>query len=274
MATPADRRRHHEAILRLVPPDPEAYAKARLGSLLERDPWVRAELDRRIQGGLAPLAAVDDVTNQLPRRVFELALQATGPSGRILDFGCGSGSFVNFGCGYDSVPNPIVAVDRSRPREAFPSNVRVVQSDLHAFRWEGEPFDMGLSMHVFEQVPDSPRLARRLRVLLRPGAVLLTAVPEARWVHSLLKLVWKGDDYDEVNAYTFESFVALMRDAGFEPEAWFCWPSFHSIHYGHVTCSDGRSLGELLDRLATSHDHANGTLGFSCYGYGFAWRAP
>ena len=92
-------------------------------------------------------------------------------------------------------------------------------------------------------------------------------------MHSLIKYIWKGERYDEVQAYTFETFVALMQESDFRLENWACWPSYFSIHYGHVLLPDGRNLGELLDLLALHFDRANGTQSFSCYGYAFAFVA-
>jgi SAM-dependent methyltransferase len=262
----AELERRLERALRLQSVDVEAYASARLGSM-GSDPWVHAELERRWAEGWEERAAVDDVSHRVPARMFDLALERAGPAGTILDFGAGSGSLANFARDYTDVPNPIVAVDRVGPRQPFPPNVRTFVSDLHAFEWDGAPFDLSLCLHVFEQVPDSPGLAAKLHSLLRRGGTALFAVSDGRWAHSLLKAIWKGDDYDDVHAYTLESFRAILEGAGFEIEEWACWPSYFSIHFGHVPLPGDRDLGTLLDELALWCDRVHGTTALSCYGY-------
>ncbi len=272
MSFAEDSKGRRESLGRLGRIDPEAYARRRLGTMLD-DSWVRGELEGRLEAGWEPIDAVNDVSHQVPWRMVELLLDATGPDGTILDWGCGKGSFVNFGRDYACVPNSVVAVDAEAPDEPFPWNVRFFQSDLRAFEWDGPSFDMALALHVFGLVPDSPGLAAKLRGLLRTGAKAMVAVPEGRWIHSLLKEIWKGERSDEVDWFTFDGFNALMEEAGFELEGWTCWPAYHSIHFGHVELPDGRSLGEILDRLAADFDRANGTQSFSCYGYALAYVA-
>lgn len=270
--SPQDSAGRLDVLRRLGSVEAETYAANRLGTLV-RDEWVRREVEARLARGWDPFVAVDDVSHHTARHLFEGQLAAVGPTGRILDFGCGEGSFANFQRDYASVPNPIVAVDATEPRARFPANVRFVRSDLQAFEWSGPPFDLALSLHVFEQVPDTPRLAARLRGLLRPGAKAMLAIPDGRWAHDLLKFIAKGEGCDERNVYTLQSFDAILRAAGFELEQWTCWPSYFSIHFEHVKLSTGGSLGQLLDRLAADFDRANGTQSFSCYGYGLTYRA-
>jgi methyltransferase family protein len=270
--SPKDTARRLDILRRLGSVEPETYAANRLGTLV-RDEWVRREVLTRITSGWDPFTAIDDVSHRTARHLFESLLEGVGPAGRILDFGCGEGSLQNFQLDYGSIANPVVAVDAVQPRAQFPSHVHFVRSDLHAFEWSGPPFDLGLSLHVFDLVPDTPRLAARFRGLLRSGARAMLAIPDGRWVHHLVKYITKGDGCDERNVYTLQSFDELMHAAGFELEQWTCWPSYFSIHFEHVKLSTGGSLGQLLDRLAADFDRANGTQSFSCYGYGLTYRA-
>jgi SAM-dependent methyltransferase len=252
--------------------DVEAYAAARLGTMLA-DPRIRAGIEQRLQSAWEPYAAVEMATHEAYHRMFEDLLARIGPMGTILDLGCGPGSFRNFGRTYADVPNPVVAVDRVRPESAFPAHVRFVHTDLLAFEWHGPTFDAALALHVFEQVPDTPRLAAKLRGLLHAGATALLAIPDGRAVHDLLKFHWWGEGCDEVNVYTRERFDALMQVAGFRRERWSAWPSYFSVHYGHIPLPNGDTLGALLDRLAADFDRLHGTTWFSCYGYALEYVA-
>ena len=261
-----------ETLRRLGTVDPQAYAAQRLGSLAS-EPDVRSEVERRIARGMDPFEAVDEASHHAPRYLFERALAEVGPAPRLLDLGCGEGSLSNFQLDYDDLPHPTVAVDARRPRRSFPEHVEFVHADLQAFEASGPPFDLALALHVFEQVPDSPRLAAKLRGLLRTGGRAMLAIPDGRWVHDILKFIAKGEACDEVNVYTLQSFDEILTQAGFRRELWTCWPSYLSIHFDHVKLSTGGSLGQLLDRLAREFDRANGTQCFSCYGYGMTYVA-
>jgi SAM-dependent methyltransferase len=267
------RARFLEVVRHLGSVDVESYAAARFGSLVE-DPELRARFEALRAAGVDELEAVETLRHQLPARLFELALERLGQRARILDLGCGEGSLVNFGRDYASLPNPIVAVDQREPRVRFPAHVEFRRADLATFEWRGEPFELVLGLHMWEMVADTARLLAALRAALRPGGRALLAVSDARFAHSLLKRFTKRDeDYDERAHHTLESFDALLRAAGFERTAWATWPSYHSIHHGGTSGPDGRSLGAVLDELALHFDRANGTLGFSTYGYGLLYRA-
>lgn len=250
----------------------EAHAQRVLGTML-LDDVVRGELDRRLDEGWDHHAAVKDVAHRAIARMLDVALERVGPGASILDFGCGEGSLANFGRDYSSLAHPVVAVDRVIPRTTFPANATFAHADLHEFEWTGDPFDLALSLHVFEQVPDPPRLAARLRGLLRAGGIALLAVPDAMSAHTLLKWIWHGDRFDEVNSFTFESFDRTITNAGFKRIAWMRWPASFEYHYGHVQLPGHPDLGELLARFTADFDRAHGNVAGSYYGYAFAYEA-
>jgi 2-polyprenyl-3-methyl-5-hydroxy-6-metoxy-1,4-benzoquinol methylase len=101
---------------------------------------------------------------------------------RVLDFACGSGlgshllagkcSFV-LGCDY---LEPYL----TRARERFPESERLpfVLGDGQSFVWEGgEAFDVVVSLHTLEHVPDDRAMIRTLAANLRPGGMLILELP-------------------------------------------------------------------------------------------------
>jgi 2-polyprenyl-3-methyl-5-hydroxy-6-metoxy-1,4-benzoquinol methylase len=101
---------------------------------------------------------------------------------RVLDIACGSGYGSNilskrasFCLGSDYLESYI-----KKARERFPETARLqfIQSDGQSFLWEGgEQFDVVVSLHTLEHVPDDRTMIRSLAANLKPGGLLILEVP-------------------------------------------------------------------------------------------------
>lgn len=101
---------------------------------------------------------------------------------RVLDIACGSGYGSNilskrasFCLGSDYLETYI-----EKARERFPETERLkfIQSDGQSFLWEGgEQFDIVVSLHTLEHVPDDRAMIRTLSANLKPGGLLIVEVP-------------------------------------------------------------------------------------------------
>ncbi len=189
-----------------------------------------------------------------PTRRYDFAWRRlAGRVGTHLDLGCNTGEFLD---GLARTTDlDVVGVDRSDAAlvTARAAGLPVVRTD----RWGRLPFADGTfdslsALDVLEHVPDEVSLLREARRVMRPGGRLVMTVPERHVlsvldpdnaklriprVHSMVYRArfgaelyrerfveltdgFRGDlaveRHDHTN-YRPETFLALLRDAGFEP---------------------------------------------------------
>jgi 2-polyprenyl-3-methyl-5-hydroxy-6-metoxy-1,4-benzoquinol methylase len=142
------------------------------------------------------------------------------PAGlRILDVACGSGQGSEllsrraaFVLGVDYL-EPYVRAARAR----YPESERLAfeQGDAQTFLWRGRPgqFDLVVSLHTLEHVPDDRAMLAALHRNLRPGGQAILEVP-------LLCRRPLGVPVNpfHLREYGPEAFLALVRAAGFVVE--------------------------------------------------------
>ncbi|MFI5341334.1 MAG: class I SAM-dependent methyltransferase [Candidatus Methylomirabilales bacterium] len=169
--------------------------------------------------------------------------------GRILDVGCGLGFFLDSARqhGYECV-----GIDTSVGATRFARedlHLDVVTGDFLAANFEpANPFDAITMNHVLEHISSPIRFLGKVRRLLRPGGVAISASPNyGGLVPRLLGHRWYGlQPSQHVWQFTPGSYAALFRTAGFTVER----TEVTSMHYafgsgwkGDVCC--------CLARLAT-----------------------
>jgi SAM-dependent methyltransferase len=149
------------------------------------------------------------------RRIFlallEQALAGLPPPLEVLDFGCGTGAFLEhlerFGTvsAVDGDPDAVrFCHERGR------SEVRHV-GPAEPLPFADESFDLVTTLDVIEHIEDDVSALRELRRVLRPGGLLLVAVPA-------FMFLW--GDQDEIShhfrRYTAPSLRRSLRAGGFE----------------------------------------------------------
>ncbi|MEJ7787761.1 MAG: class I SAM-dependent methyltransferase [Solirubrobacteraceae bacterium] len=140
-------------------------------------------------------------------------LRALGSSPRILDFGCGTGAFLEY---LDEL-GEVTAVDAEADAVAFchlrgRSEVTYVAPDAPLPFADGS-FDVVTALDVVEHIDDDVAALAELRRVLRPGGVLLVAVPA-------FMILW--GDQDEIShhhrRYRGPQLVTALESAGFAVE--------------------------------------------------------
>ncbi|HEV2557977.1 MAG TPA: class I SAM-dependent methyltransferase [Microvirga sp.] len=127
----------------------------------------------------------------------------------VLDFGCGRGPLLDLlkDAGfltYGLDPATRHLVHKHKMLEAIPA----------------EPtFDIVVSKHVFEHVPDPMSLMVQLRQSLKPGGFLLCGMPSMDELTTHKKLRYCINWSHHITAYTRQSLTALLTHAGFVVEA-------------------------------------------------------
>ena len=109
----------------------------------------------------------------------EHSLRYLEPSHRVLEFACGTGIVtlrlaprVTYLRGIDISPN---MVDRAREKTRDLPNVEITNTDLFDSCLEPGSFDAVCAYNVLLYLPDLPAALTRIRELLRPGGVFLSA---------------------------------------------------------------------------------------------------
>jgi len=135
---------------------------------------------------------------------------------RVLDLACGSGLGSNLLAGKASL---VIGCDYMedylvKARERFPESARLrfVAGDGQTFVWEdGEFFDVVISLHTLEHVPDDRAMIRALAANLKPGGMLAMEVP-------LLAQRPLGQPINpyHMREYTIAEAEELVRHAGLE----------------------------------------------------------
>lgn len=101
------------------------------------------------------------------------------PGARILDVGCGTGEIITRLAGqfpeahFLGVDLETAHLDRARARcTGFGDRIEFVRDDALALRQPAGQFDLVLSRHVLQAVPDAPRAVAELVRVTRPGGRL------------------------------------------------------------------------------------------------------
>lgn len=140
-------------------------------------------------------------------------VRGLGPSPRILDFGCGTGAFLEH---LDAL-GEVTAVDAEHEAVAFchlrgRGEVTYVAPDA-PLPFADSTFDAVTALDVIEHIEVDVRALKELRRVLRPGGVLLVAVPA-------FGFLW--GDQDEIShhfrRYRAPELVRALEAAGFTLE--------------------------------------------------------
>jgi len=137
-------------------------------------------------------------------------------NGRLLEVGCGNGATLetleSLGWQVEGVDFDPAAVERARRRG--------LQVHLGTLSGQGLPagsFDVVVSNHVIEHVPDPVDLLRECHRVLKPGGNLVVITPNIEgWGHRIYGADWRGlEPPRHLYLFTVGSLAALSARAGF-----------------------------------------------------------
>jgi SAM-dependent methyltransferase len=185
-----------------------------------------------------------------------------GLSGRLIEYGCGSGSlllglareprFENC-IGVDISENALAVVRRAwtemSPGNEAKLDLMTPESDLLPLVPESS-IDVIISVATIEHVIDPYVVLDELHRIAKPDATLICSVPNYAYLKHRLQLLfgvqprtgtdepvekWRREGWDGMHLHTFtkSSFSILLRDCGWEPRRWLgCGSRFNSIGLG------------------------------------------
>ena len=139
-----------------------------------------------------------------------LRLRSLGVA-RILDFGCGFGQFLEM-CRLFGLEAH--GVDRSNARRSGAG----VQIHAELDEVTGT-FDAIAMFEVLEHLDDPLTILKTLRTRLKPGGLAIIEVPDTTGFSSFTdrESYYKLHPLDHINAFTPETLVGIMAQAGFRP---------------------------------------------------------
>lgn len=125
----------------------------------------------------------DQTSGGVYARAYDLTVERSlpylQPSGRVLEFACGTGlttlrlaPHAAYIRGIDISPN-MADIAREKARDI--PNVEITNTDLFDPCLEPESFDTVTAFNVLLYLPDLPAVLARIRDLLRPGGLFLSA---------------------------------------------------------------------------------------------------
>jgi SAM-dependent methyltransferase len=151
--------------------------------------------------------------NVLERVLSKLALPERT---RILDAGCGSGRNMVELAGYGEVTGvelSATSVALAREREAG----EVVEGSVLEMPFEGESFELAVSLDVIEHLEDDRAALKELRRVVAPGGALLVTVPAYQGLWSR---------HDEINHHHRRYSRRALLEAA-EAAGWRCERTTH-----------------------------------------------
>lgn len=141
----------------------------------------------------------------------------SGRTENILDVGCGSSKILQ------SLPSAVgldICLEKLRFMQR--TNALLVTGDAHHLPFLDGTFETVICSQMIEHVPDTERILRELRRVLKTGGYLILGTPDyATWQWRVVEPIYHRvlpDAYagEHVTHFTRESVVAALRTAGFE----------------------------------------------------------
>ncbi len=145
-------------------------------------------------------------------------VEAAKRSGRLLDYGAGSGAFARFMAsrGFQAVGLEPFSLGKTLEEP----NLRLVRAPLASVKAELGTFDVVTMWHVLEHLEHPVPLLEELRSLLAPGGVLIVSVPNfASWQSQVFRGSWFHlDPPRHLLHFEPETLTSCLTRAGFTVE--------------------------------------------------------
>lgn len=156
-----------------------------------------------------------------------------GGNGRVLDIGCGPGFLLREfrARGWDVLGTEVSEESAAHARNTL--NLPVTVGDIAALRFEPASFDAVVMWHVLEHMTDPQATLAEVARLLRPGGILLCAVPNfGSFEAGLARDKWFHLDVPRhLHHFTPEALTTLFAVYGFTLQR----KSFFALEYDYFS---------------------------------------
>ncbi len=167
------------------------------------------------------------------------------PPASVLDVGCGLGDVLaEMPPGYTLHGTDFARFNVGVASRRLGNRAKITQASIYELPYESNGFNIALCLEVLEHIEDDARAVREIARVLKPGGILIAAVPYTFYWPDYLKLM------GHFRHYTRESFSNLMNHNGLKTETYLSnYPNFHQSYtrrYAFVraqTMAFGRFFG-------------------------------
>jgi ubiquinone/menaquinone biosynthesis C-methylase UbiE len=175
------------------------------------------------------------------------------PPAKVLDVGCGLGDVLaGLSDGYDLFGLDYAAFNVNVAARRLKGKAAISRASIYEIPFESDSLDVCVCLEVLEHIEDDARAVREMARVLKPGGILIAAVPYTFYWPDYLRLM------GHFRHYTRESFSALMNANGLRTEEYLAnYPRWHQTYtrrYAMIRAQAG-TVGRLLGRnsLYTFH---------------------
>lgn len=201
----------------------------------------RPHADARFWNRIAKRYARKTVTDQA---AYKTKLEKTDsylqPDDRVLEIGCGTGTTALRHApraGHilaTDISAKMIDIAREKARAAGVDNVRFEVSSIDELDTTPGKYDVILAHSILHLVADVPRTLRQLRLMLKPGGLLISNTQcigdSAAWLGSIAPLGRVLGVLPRVNVFREREFLQWIGDSGFDfEEIW--QPRPKASHY-------------------------------------------
>ncbi|MGB7157533.1 MAG: class I SAM-dependent methyltransferase [Tepidisphaeraceae bacterium] len=168
------------------------------------------------------------------------------PPRRVLDVGCGLGDVLaEMPGGYDLIGMDYAAFNVKVASRRLRGKAAIAQGSIYEMPYETASMDVCLCLEVLEHIEEDARAVREIARVLKPGGMLLAAVPYTYYWPEYLQLM------GHFRHYTRETFSRLMDENGLQTERYLPnYPNWHQTYTRRyaMTRAQAMTFGRLLGR--------------------------
>lgn len=161
------------------------------------------------------------------RQTIDQFLKAYAPTpAKLLDVGCGLGDVLaGLPSGYEQYGIDYAASNVKVATRRLGGQAQIQHAGIYEMPYESNSMDVCLCLEVLEHIEDDAQAVREISRVLKPGGILIAAVPYTYYWPEYLKLM------GHFRHYTRESFSALMNKNGLTTEAYLPnYPTWHQAY--------------------------------------------
>ncbi|HEX8523542.1 MAG TPA: class I SAM-dependent methyltransferase [Tepidisphaeraceae bacterium] len=171
--------------------------------------------------------------------------QYAPPPATVLDVGCGLGDVLSeLDPRYTLHGTDYAKFNVGVANRRLAGKAKITQASIYDLPYTSNTFDVALCLEVLEHIEDDARAVREIARVLKPGGILIAAVPYTFYWPEYLRLM------GHFRHYTRESFSNLMNNNGLKTETYLPnyprWHQSYTRRYAFVraqTMAFGRFFG-------------------------------
>ena len=158
-------------------------------------------------------------------KIIEMTNKYLHPSDMVMDFGCGTGLISNEISGNVKIIHAIdtsekmIEMAKQKASDRQIENIEYMHTNLFDERFVSGSYDVILVFYVLHLFADSRQVLQRIRELLKPGGLMISATPcmgKKTLLGFLLPLLGKTGFVPYIKFISYPDLASLITNEGFE----------------------------------------------------------